>query len=882
MINQFLTKLMGDPNGREIKRALARVAEINAREAEVAKLKDAELPKRTAEFKARLAKGESLDSLLPEAFALVREAAKRVLGQRHFDEQLVGGVVLHEGKIAEMRTGEGKTLVATAPAFLNALEGHGVHVVTVNDYLARRDSGWMGQVYHALGLTTAAIIHDQSVMYDPEFNDPEATDPRLVHLKPVSRREAYQADVTYGVNNEFGFDYLRDNMVGDAGQMVQRPLAYAIVDEVDSILIDEARTPLIISAPSGKPTERYYAFAKIARGLVIETDYTVDEKLKAVSLTDEGITKIEKILGVENVYQSGGLDDVHHIEQSLKAEALFKRDRDYVVREGEIIIVDEFTGRLLLGRRYSEGLHQAIEAKEGVEIKQESQTLATITFQNLFRLYDKLSGMTGTAATEAEEFGKIYELEVTTIPTHQEMIRIDNGDKIYKNERAKFEAIARDVRERNSKGQPVLIGTVSIDKNEVLSAVLTEAGVKHQVLNAKNNEAEAAIVAAAGQKGSVVLATNIAGRGTDIVLGEGVAKLGGLHVIGSERHESRRIDNQLRGRAGRQGDQGSSQFYVSLDDDLMRIFGSDRIAGLMNTLGLPDDVPIENAIVSRSIESAQKKVEGHYFDIRKQLVEYDDVLNKHREAIYGLRRQVLTSADLKAETLGRVEAAVSTVVQAHTDTRTGLVDGDNVYEQVNNFVPLDEGIKKLLEKADTREAEERLVQRVREVYAEREKQFGEANMRLVERAVSLQMIDTLWLEHLEAIEHLRTGIGLRGYGQRDPLVEYKGEAFRLFQQLRRLIDSEIAGMIFRVSVTINPPQQAVETNLTQAAKTASAIGPDETGTAPTAKPRKRAQAGVVAVSQETGGKVGRNDPCPCGSGLKYKKCGLIGALEHRG
>lgn len=827
----ILKKIFGDPNAREIKRVKAIVDRVNKYTEAVAKLDDTKLHQKTTELKKQLKSGKSLDDLLPEAFAVVREASERVLGMRHFDVQLMGGVVLHEGKIAEMRTGEGKTLVATAPVYLNALQGKGTHVITVNDYLARLHAGWMGQVYNFLGLSTGVIMHDQAFVYDPKHQDDSHGDERLAHLRPVSRKEAYRADITYGTNNEFGFDYLRDNMVQDLEQMVQRDLHYAIVDEVDSILIDEARTPLIISAPGAKSTDRYYAFAKIAKTLEHEKHYTLDEKQKTASLTDEGIAVIEKSLGVENIYEAGRIEDVHLIEQSLKATALFKRDRDYVVTDdGEIVIVDEFTGRLMPGRRWSEGLHQAVEAKEGLDIQQESQTLATVTFQNLFRLYGKLAGMTGTAATEAEEFSKIYKLEVTTIPTHRAMVRKDAPDRIYKTEQAKFEAVVADVAERYALGQPVLLGTVSIEKNEHLSSMLVKAKVPHEILNAKNNEAEAAIVAQAGQKGAVTLATNIAGRGTDITLGDGVAALGGLHVLGTERHESRRIDNQLRGRAGRQGDPGSSQFFVSLDDDLMRIFGSEKIASIMNTLRLPDDVPIENAMISRSLESAQKKVEGHNFDIRKHLVEYDDVMNSHREIMYARRRRVLDAANQKAEILDMIKGELSAIVTANTDTKTSDIDLAKVAEAASQVIPIGPDWADSLESRMPQDIVNDLMEQVESLYTKREKEFGEESMRMLERIVSLQIIDNAWLNHLETMEHLRDGIGLRGYAQRDPLVEYKSEAYRLFKQLQRAVDSEVATTIFKVALQRDMPESLPETAITSGIAQAQTIGPDESGT----------------------------------------------------
>lgn len=840
-----LKTIFGDPNAREVKKARARVERINALEADIKKLSDAKLQAETARFRKLLVDGKKPDDILEEAFAVVREASRRVLKMRHFDVQLIGGIVLHEGKIAEMRTGEGKTLVATAPVYLNALSGDGVHVVTVNDYLARRDAGWMAQVYHFLGLTTGIIMHDSAFVYDPEYSNEQHTDERLRHLKPVTRKEAYLADITYGTNNEFGFDYLRDNMVQHLDQMVQRDLHYAIVDEVDSILIDEARTPLIISQSNAKPTDRYYAFAKIAKSLKNEADYTIDEKQRAVSLTDEGIAKIEKALGVDNIYEAGRIEDVHHIESALKAEAIFQKDKDYVVTpDGEIVIVDEFTGRLLPGRRYSEGLHQAIEAKEGVEIQQESQTLATISFQNLFRLYGKLAGMTGTAATEAEEFGKIYKLEVTTIPTHQPMIRQDMPDRIYKTVSGKFNAVVADVKERHEQGQPVLLGTVSIEKNELLSRLLTKAGVPHRVLNAKNNEAEAEIVADAGQRGAVTLATNIAGRGTDIVLGEGVNELGGLHVIGTERHESRRIDNQLRGRAGRQGDAGSSQFYVSMEDDLMRIFGSDRLSSMMDALGLPEDTPIENRMVSRSLESAQKKVEGHNFDTRKHLVEYDDVMNQHREIVYARRRAILKQESIKDDLIPLFEAEFRALIQAHTDQQTEILNLEKLSEAVRDIIPLDKDWAEKQERRDAAHLTEQFMKITKDLYRSREMEFGDEGMMVVERLVSLKTIDSSWLEHLEAMDHLRDGIGLRGYGQRDPLVEYKAEAYRMFGLLIRRIDSEIVHTLFKVRVDIEriEAEQPIETELTQGAQRAVTSGPSETGSpTATAKARKDAE-----------------------------------------
>lgn len=847
-----LTKIFGDPTAREIKKARVVADRINGFEEPLKKLSDQALVAKTDEFKSQLKDGKKVDDILPEAFAVVREASRRVLKMRHFDVQMIGGIVLHEGKIAEMRTGEGKTLVATAPVYLNALSGKGVHVVTVNDYLARRDAGWMAQIYYFLGLSTGVIIHDQALIYDPKYIDQSHSDERLRHFRPVTRQQAYAADITYGTNNEFGFDYLRDNMVQDTAQMVQRSLHYAIVDEVDSILIDEARTPLIISQPHAKSTDRYYAFAKIAHSLKEEKDYTVDEKQKAVSLTDDGIAAIEKALGVENVYEAGMIEDVHHVEAALKAEAIFKRDRDYVVNpDGEIIIVDEFTGRLLPGRRYSEGLHQAIEAKEGVTIQQESQTLATVTFQNLFRLYHKLAGMTGTAATEAEEFAKIYKLEVTTIPTHMPMVRQDLKDRIYKNEQAKFEAVVAEVAHRNQVGQPVLIGTVSIEKNEQLGKMLARANVPHKILNAKNNESEADIIAAAGRRGAVTLATNIAGRGTDIVLGDGVDKLGGLHVLGTERHESRRIDNQLRGRAGRQGDPGSSQFFVSLEDDLMRIFGSERIASLMNTLKLPDDVPIENSMITRSLETAQKKVEGHNFDIRKHLVEYDDVMNSHREIIYARRRNVLDNKTLRDEITSMIRDEFQAIIAAHTDQKTSEISLDKIAQAACNIIPVPGDWAASLKSKLPSDIESSLMTIAENVYKDREAQFSTEGVRMMERLVSLKVIDTGWLAHLEAMDHLRAGIGLRGYGQRDPLVEYKAEAYSMFKRLERSMNAEIASTIFKVAINLEAAPQPIETDITRGAQTAiaSASGPDESESTKTKSRVKNAQRGPAKIVQ---------------------------------
>ena len=910
----FLTKIFGDSNARVVDSIRPLIERINELEPSFTSLASEGLRAKTTEFRQRLEKGESADDLLPEAFAVIREAARRTLGQRHFDVQLIGGAVLHRGQIAEMRTGEGKTLTATAPLYLNALSGEGAHLVTVNDYLAKFHAEWMGPVYDAVGLTVGCIQHDSAFRYDHPTRS----------LAAMPRREAYAADVTYGTNNEFGFDYLRDNMVARLEDMVQRKLHYAIVDEVDSILVDEARTPLIISAPAEESTDLYYKFADLIKKLEEKVDFNIDEKMRAATLTAEGIAKLEKWLGVENIYTVSGLSSVHHIEQALRAETLYKKDRDYVVKEGEIIIVDEFTGRLMFGRRYSEGLHQAIEAKEGVEIQRESQTLATITFQNYFRLYEKLSGMTGTAETEAEEFHKIYKLEVVVIPTHKPMVRADLADRIYKTEIGKFMAVAREVKEKHERGQPVLIGTISIEKNETLGALLDTEGIPHEVLNAKNHEREAQIIAEAGHKGAVTLATNMAGRGVDIILGgtpppmmesaddsemavdqttrqlwqkehEEVVASGGLHVIGTERHESRRIDNQLRGRAGRQGDPGSSQFYVSLDDDLMRIFGSERIKNMMERLGVPEDMPIENRMVSKALESAQHKVEGHNFDIRKHLVEYDDVINKHREVIYGLRRRILEKfsesekgeADiLKEEILLMIEQEIEQVVGFHTHLEG---DGDwnipEIIEVLRTIYPVSAktetalkeisrvGSDRALGAAERTKLINTIIEDAKQAYGAlreniRRKIADPAAFLSIERSMMLRAIDTLWIEHLEAIDHLRQGIGLRGYGQRDPLVEYKREAYRLFQELLDLIRKQVVYSIYKVSVAVDMAPSMQRRNLTFSApaKTMS----ERSASTDADMPEGGQEVSSGGTIRRT--KIGRNEPCPCGSGKKYKKC----------
>ena len=810
--NKYLKRILGDPQAKTIKRLRKRVATVNSREATYKKLSDAKLKEQTKILKKRLEK-ESLDAILPDAFAVVRETSRRTLGQRHFDVQLLGGMVLHEGNIAEMKTGEGKTLVATLPLYLNALTEKGAHFVTVNDYLARIGAGWMGPIYDFLGLSVGVIIPEQSYIYDTGFVDKDQDEDRFKHLRPCTRQEAYQADITYGTNNEFGFDYLRDNMVRETEQLRQRKLHYAIVDEADSILIDEARTPLIISAPAVASGASYAQFSKVVRNLKDE-HYILDEKRRSVVLTDSGVEKIEKILGIKDLYSTENIRSIYHLDQALKAKTLFKRDKDYVVSsDGEIVIVDSFTGRLLRGRRYNEGLHQAIEAKEAVEVQQESMTLATISFQNLFRLYEKLSGMTGTATTESEEFHQVYKLDVVEIPSNRKLIRDDRGDRIYKSEAGKFKAIVSEVKELNKKGQPVLIGTVSIEKNEVLSSALKKAGVPHQVLNAKNNEKEAAIVAKAGQKGSVTLATNIAGRGTDIVLTDETRKLGGLFVLGSERHESRRIDNQLRGRSGRQGDPGATQFFVSTEDDLMRIFGGDRIGGLMERLKVDDETPIENRIISKSLESAQKKVEGFNFDMRKNVVKYDDVMNRHRKAVYSMRREILLQADISK----RIKVFIAEEVAALVASPESLTDE---FESIlTNVFPLDEATLDRLFDAEASKFGATLKTEVEELYAARESSFGDGVLRKVERDIYLQILDDLWMQHLENMDHLREGIHWLSVGQKDPLVEYRRQSQVLFAEMQTVLRSQVLKNIFNARpVSISELDRPIETELTRAAR----------------------------------------------------------------
>ncbi|KLU67033.1 protein translocase subunit SecA [Desulfosporosinus acididurans] len=820
-----------DDNAREIRKYQKRVDVINSLEPKIQALSDEELKGKTNEFKERLDQGESLDSLLPEAFAVVREASRRVIGQRHYDVQLIGGMVLHDGRIAEMRTGEGKTLVATLPSYLNALTGQGVHIVTVNDYLARRDSEWMGQIHRFLGLTVGLIVHG---------------------LSYEERRSGYAADITYGTNNEFGFDYLRDNMVTRPDSLVQRDLNYAIVDEVDSILIDEARTPLIISGEADKPTELYFRVAMVIPRLKPEEDYKVVEKERVVTLTEQGVSRVESMLGVENLYEDIHTELAHHVNQALKAYTLFKRDRDYVVKDGEVIIVDEFTGRLMFGRRYSEGLHQAIEAKEGVKVEKESQTLATITFQNYFRMYKKLSGMTGTAMTEEPEFRKIYKLDVVEIPTNKPAIRKDESDVIYRTEKGKFLAVVESIIERNAKGQPVLVGTVSVEKSEHLSAMLERRGIPHQVLNAKYHEKEAEIVAQAGQLGMVTIATNMAGRGTDIILGEGVDELGGLHIIGTERHESRRIDNQLRGRAGRQGDPGSTQFFISLEDDLMRMFGAENIMGIMDKLGMDDSVPIASRMISRSIESAQRRVENRNFDIRKHVLDYDDVMNQQREVIYAQRRAVLMGENLKDNILEMLEKTVKDSIAMFSGESPFPEEWDmeGLAGYVENFyLPGTHLDPEQLGDLSSEEVEEFLLEKAKELYQKREEEFGSELMREIERAVMLQVVDSKWMDHLDAMDMLREGIGLRAYGQKDPLVEYRREGFEMFQAMIDSIQDDIIRYVLRVTPQVREETSEQPRNITENRY-------EEEPSAPV----------------HTGDQIGRNDLCPCGSGKKYKKC----------
>ena len=932
----LVTKIFGDPNEKIVKELKTQVFKINALEPAISALTDDELKAKTATFKEHLGHGETLDDILPEAFAVVREAAKRVLGQRHYDVQLMGGITLHRGTIAEMRTGEGKTLTSTAAIYLNALAGEGIHVVTVNDYLAKRDAVWMGQVFAFLGLSVGIIQHEGGYLYDAEFKvavgvgssnpvSESAEDTTEIFkvqpdfLRPVDRRGAYQADITYGTNNEFGFDYLRDNMVSEPSQMVQRGLHFAIVDEIDSILIDEARTPLIISAPAEESADLYYKFAGIVIDLKENEDYNVDEKMRVATFTESGLKKIEVRLGIDNLYAQGGLELIHHAEQALKAHAIFRKDRDYVVAGDEVKIVDEFTGRIMEGRRYSDGLHQAIEAKEGAPIKNESRTLATITFQNFFRMYGKLCGMTGTAATEAEEFDKIYKLEVVEIPTHRDNVRKDSTDRVYKTENGKLLSVVEEVKERHEKGQPVLIGTVSIEKNQLMSTLLRQAGVPHQMLNAKNHEQEAEIVAQAGRKGAVTVATNMAGRGVDIILGgnppdkavqEEVRALGGLHVIGTERHESRRIDNQLRGRAARQGDPGSSQFYVSLEDDLMRVFGSERVKTMMNVLKIEETVPIESKMVSKALEKAQQRVEGANFDTRKHLLDYDDVLNKHRLAVYDRRRKLVMTEEFDpiVELTEMVEGEIERVVLFHTteyidrpavtdDQKNADWNPKEILEVLTTVMPLSENLSaSLLEISSnlSRDKEHLAEQRtkiielfmasVAEKFETAKTAFGdESRLKRLLKGLMLRSMDNLWLGHLDAMTYLRRSIGLRGYGQRDPLVEYKREAFELYHAMLANIEREVVYNIFKFidqasaahAVMKLAPSllERVQMQFTGAKKTMGAAERTIGG-----QPAQNIGAKIVGFTTEPAkpavsfDNVGRNDLCPCNSGKKYKKC----------
>jgi preprotein translocase subunit SecA len=823
--NKVLTKIFGDPQVRILKGLQKKVASINALSDKYAGMTKPELKKQTDVLKNRLhKKGTTLDTIMPDAFALVREASSRILGMRHFDVQLVGGMALHEGKVAEMKTGEGKTLVAVMSVYLNALEEKGVHVVTVNDYLAQRDASWMGGVYHFLGLSVGVIINDASFVYDPDFNNEHHEDERLKKLRPVTRKEAYAADVTYGTNNEFGFDYLRDNMVNEVDLLRQRELNFAIVDEVDSILIDEARTPLIISAPAAENPDSYYQFAKIAAKLVPE-DYIMDEKHRTVSLSDIGTEKVQKILGIKNLYSPDYVRSVYHMDQALRAQALFRRDKDYVVtNDGEVIIVDEFTGRLMQGRRYNEGLHQAIEAKEGVPVLQESMTLATISFQNYFRLYKKLSGMTGTAFTEAEEFQQIYSLDVIQIPSNMPLIRGDKEDLIFKTEKAKLKAVAGAIGEYHKVGRPVLIGSASIAKNELIASYLDAEHIPYELLNAKNNEREASIIEKAGEKGSITLATNIAGRGTDIKLGNGVVELGGLVVLGSERHESRRIDNQLRGRGGRQGDPGETQFYVSTEDDLMRIFQGERIAGLMDRLGVGEDTPIQNKAVSKTLEAAQKRVEGFNFDTRKNVVQYDNVINRHRRVVYTMRRKILEGDNIQPEIERLIESAVEKLAYVPAKNNVSFA------EEFESLFPVpNDKILVIGEEKKDKTRYDLALKEVKAFYKDKESELGVEIIRKVEREVYLQVLDTLWMQHLENMQHLREGIHWRSVGQRDPLVEYRSESQKLFDSLQETLRDEVLRAVMHVHGTdvIAKTQEEYETELTRLAENAVEKGVNE-------------------------------------------------------
>jgi preprotein translocase subunit SecA len=904
-----------DSNQRELKKLEPIVAKINSLEEKATKLKGEEFPAKTASFRQRLTGGETLDNLLPEAFALAREAIKRVINERAYDVQLMAAISLHQGQVAEQKTGEGKTLSAAIAAYLNALAGEGVHIVTVNDYLARRDTGWYGRALKFLGLSIGCIMHDQSFLLDPDFVSQGQFDERLRHLRPTERKSAYLADVTYGTNNEFGFDYLRDNMAYAAERIAQRQPHFAIVDEVDFVLIDEARTPLIISAPDREPTSKYYEATQMISILSPDTDYTIDEKLKTATLTEHGLRKVEKRLGVDNLYEKD-FDTIHHLENALRARTLYKKDRDYVVKDNQVIIVDEFTGRLMHGRRWSDGLHQSVEAKEGVKIEQESKTMATISFQNYFRMYKKLSGMTGTAVTEAEEFEKIYSLKTVVVPTNLPMVRADGADLVYKTTRAKFAAITREVEEKFKKGQPVLVGTTSIEKNQIIDKFLDKIGVPHQVLNAKNHEREALIIADAGKKKAVTVATNLAGRGVDIVLGgarpenptekekkgwqkdhDEILSLGGLHVIGTERHESRRIDNQLRGRAGRQGDPGSSRFYVALDDDIMRLFGGEKIARVMTALKIPEDQPIEHGMVSKAIEQAQVRVESFHFDMRKRVVEYDDVMNRQREIIYGRRRLSLSKeTSLKENLLERMRKEVADLVSMYAPEGFAKTELAQIVTGFCEILPLEtesqQKLKKVLAKKDSLGIKKSLTETLLSAYESRETQLGEENMRQIERVLALMTLDRLWVGHLDSMDSLREGIGLRGYGQQDPLVEYKKEAYSAFEALLQTIDANVVRRVFRVQVNQAPaairPAQTVEGRgqLPTPQPTAHPEPSRRAHPEPSQRTQPSSQIRPVVSGQP---KIGRNDPCPCGAinpntgrAYKYKKCGLISAPHHQG
>ena len=851
MVLNLIQKIVGTRNDRELKKIQEYVVQINGLEEQIKALDDAGLKAKTIEFKEKIKQGGTLDEILPEAFAVVREASQRTLGMRHFDVQLIGGVVLHQGKIAEMKTGEGKTLMATLPVYLNAMTGKGVHVVTVNDYLAKRDCEWMGAIYQFLGLSVGTIYHD---------------------IPEEERKQAYASDVTYGTNNEFGFDYLRDNMKFSEEQFVQRPLNFAIVDEVDSILIDESRTPLIISGPAEESTDKYYGVNDLIPKLKKETHYQLDEKTKSSTLTEEGISYLEKLLNVENLYDPGSIETLHCAQQALKAHTAFRNEVDYVVKDGQVVIIDEFTGRMMTGRRYSDGLHQALEAKEGVKIENENQTLASITFQNYFRMYEKLGGMTGTADTEAQEFASIYKLEVVVVPTNQPMIREDYPDVIYRTEKEKFEAIIEEIRELNAEGRPVLVGTISIEKSERLSKVLKKYGIKHNVLNAKHHEQEAEIIAEAGYNGAVTIATNMAGRGTDIVLGEGVPELGGLHILGTERHESRRIDNQLRGRSGRQGDMGSSRFYLSLEDDLLRIFGSDRVSGLMAKLGMEEGQPIEHNMVSKAVANAQKKVEAHNFDIRKHLLEYDDVMNRQREVFYALRRDIISGDNQKEILLDMAEEltdhilediapekiypeewdipALHESLERHFSVKIEKISDEEL--QINDKPPFP------LENCNREILHDHILEVVTETYNKKIEGFDPAFIRHVEKSVMLQTVDNLWKDQLLGMDHLKEGIGLRGYAQKNPLTEYKKEGFQMFQFMMNRIQEEVTEYLFKIRIE-KEAEVPVEQSPSRKQRMVEHRGASEEESKP------------VTVRRDEK-KVGRNDPCPCGSGKKYKKC----------